>query len=192
MTNDAKCIMVVGAHAADAEIMGGATVLKHIDAGWRAVIVHMTPGEKGHRSFAPEEYARIKVEEANNAARILGADCVMLPYKDGECALLPMFRRVAGPGSCRRGRPAGRHPRPAQSNHRRARRRQPCRDGMRVLRWNSPAAHPARPDHRRAGAGVRGRPRLGAAATGADARLAARRVVRPDWPTLGLAFTQPT
>ncbi len=84
MTNDAKCIMVVGAHAADAEIMGGATVLKHVDAGWRAVIVHMTPGEKGHRNLSPEEYARIKVEEANNAARILGADCVMLPYKDGE------------------------------------------------------------------------------------------------------------
>jgi LmbE family N-acetylglucosaminyl deacetylase len=84
MTNDAKCIMVVGAHAADAEIMGGATVLKHVDAGWRAVIVHMTPGEKGHRNLSPEEYARIKVEEADNAARILGADCVMLPYKDGE------------------------------------------------------------------------------------------------------------
>jgi len=76
--------MVVGAHAADAEIMGGATVLKHVDAGWRAVIVHMTPGEKGHRRLSPEEYARIKVEEANNAARILGADCIMLPYKDGE------------------------------------------------------------------------------------------------------------
>ncbi len=39
--------MVIGAHAADAEIMGGATVLKHVDAGWRAVMVHMTPGEKG-------------------------------------------------------------------------------------------------------------------------------------------------
>ena len=84
MTDDAKCIMVVGAHAADAEIMGGATVLKHVDAGWRAVIVHMTPGEKGHRDLLPEAYARIKVEEANNAARILGAECVMLPYKDGE------------------------------------------------------------------------------------------------------------
>src|SRR5229473_1042723 len=84
MTNGSKCIMVVGAHAADAEIMAGATVLKHVDAGWRAVIVHMTPGEKGHRNLSPEEYARIKVEEANNAAHILGADCVMLPYKDGE------------------------------------------------------------------------------------------------------------
>ncbi|TME88730.1 MAG: PIG-L family deacetylase [Chloroflexi bacterium] len=84
MTNDASCIMVVGAHAADAEIMGGATVLKHVAAAWRAVLVHMTPGEKGHGSLSPDEYARIKVEEAHHAARILGADCVMLPYRDGE------------------------------------------------------------------------------------------------------------
>jgi LmbE family N-acetylglucosaminyl deacetylase len=84
MTNQSNCIMVIGAHAADAEIMGGATVLKHVAASWRAVMVHMTPGEKGHRSLSPEEYARIKIEEAHRAAQILGAECVMLPYKDGE------------------------------------------------------------------------------------------------------------
>jgi N-acetylglucosamine malate deacetylase 1 len=76
--------MVIGAHAADAEIMGGATVLRHLNAGWRAVMVHMTPGEKGHRTLSPEEYERIKHDEAQAAAKILGADCVMLPYKDGE------------------------------------------------------------------------------------------------------------
>jgi LmbE family N-acetylglucosaminyl deacetylase len=46
--SEQKCIMVVGAHAADAEIMAGATVLKHVEAGWRAVLVHLTLGEKGH------------------------------------------------------------------------------------------------------------------------------------------------
>ena len=59
-----KCIMVIGAHAADAEIMGGATVLKHVDAGWRAVMVHMTPGEKGHPKLSPVEYKTIKDVEA--------------------------------------------------------------------------------------------------------------------------------
>lgn len=88
MANDSKhCIMVVGAHAADAEIMGGATVLKHVNAGWRGVMVHMTPGEKGHRTLSSDAYAEIKREEAHTAARILGADCVMLPYKDGELAV---------------------------------------------------------------------------------------------------------
>jgi len=79
-----KCIMVVGAHAADAEIMGGATVLKHVKAGWRAVLVHMTPGEKGHRTLSPDEYANVKAREAEAAARALGAECVMLPFRDGE------------------------------------------------------------------------------------------------------------
>lgn len=79
-----KCIMVVGAHAADAEIMGGASVLKHVGAGWRAVLVHMTPGEKGHRTLSPDEYATVKTREADAAARALGAESVMLPFRDGE------------------------------------------------------------------------------------------------------------
>ena len=86
-----RCIMVIGAHAADAEIMGGAAVLKHVDAGWRAVLVHATPGEKGHRTLSPEEYARVKEEEARRAAELLGALYVMLPYGDGE---LPVSEEV--------------------------------------------------------------------------------------------------
>ncbi len=82
--NSQKCIMVVGAHAHDPEVMGGAAVLKHVDAGWRAVIVHMTLGEKGHKSLSAGEYAKIKIEEAQEAARRLGAECVILPYLDGE------------------------------------------------------------------------------------------------------------
>lgn len=78
------CIMVVGAHAADAEIMAGATILKHVDMGWDAVIVHATLGEKGHKSLSPEAYAELKREEAEESARRLGAACVILPYLDGE------------------------------------------------------------------------------------------------------------
>jgi N-acetylglucosamine malate deacetylase 1 len=92
MSSDSqKCIMVIGAHAADAEIMGGATVLKHVDAGWKAVMVHMTPGEKGHPQLSPEEYKVIKDEEARNAAKLLGAECVMMPWPDGE---LPVNEEV--------------------------------------------------------------------------------------------------
>ena len=79
-----KCIMVVGGHAADAEVMGGAAVLKHVDAGWRAVLVHMTPGENGHPTLSPAEYLAIKEQEAKLAAERLGADYVMMPYPDGE------------------------------------------------------------------------------------------------------------
>jgi LmbE family N-acetylglucosaminyl deacetylase len=83
-SNSDKCIMVVGAHAADAEIMGGASVLKHVDADWRAVMVHMTPGEKGHPKLWPAEYKAIKDVEAENAAKVLGATSIMMPLPDGE------------------------------------------------------------------------------------------------------------
>ena len=86
-----NCIMVVGGHAADAEIMGGAAVLKHVDAGWRAVLVHMTPGEKGHPKLSPAEYLTIKEAEAEEAAKRLGATSVMMPYPDGE---LPVNEEV--------------------------------------------------------------------------------------------------
>jgi LmbE family N-acetylglucosaminyl deacetylase len=83
--------MVIGAHAADAEIMGGASVLRHVDAGWRAVMVHMTPGEKGHSKLSPAEYKAIKDVEAENAAKLLGAESVMMPWPDGE---LPVDEEV--------------------------------------------------------------------------------------------------
>lgn len=89
--SDQKCIMVVGAHAADAEIMAGATILKHVDAGWRAVIVHATLGEKGHKTLSSKEYAVHKQAEAEESARLLRADCVILPYLDGE---LPIDQEV--------------------------------------------------------------------------------------------------
>lgn len=85
------CIMVVGAHTTDAEVMGGAQVLAQVDQGWRAVMVHCTLGEKGHPRMDPETYGRQKREEAEAAARLLGAACVCLPYKDGE---LPVNEEV--------------------------------------------------------------------------------------------------
>lgn len=76
--------MVVSGHAADGEIMAGAAVLKHVDAGWRAVMVHLTAGEKGHGTLSSEEYRRQKAAEAEESCRRLGAELVMLPYGDGE------------------------------------------------------------------------------------------------------------
>lgn len=83
--------MVIGAHAADAELMGGAAVLAHRNMGWRAVLVHMTLGEKGSRDLSPEAYADVKREEATRAAGILGAEIEILPYLDGE---LPVNEEV--------------------------------------------------------------------------------------------------
>ena len=66
-------LMVVGAHAGDAENMAGATVLKHTRAGHQAIIVHMTLGEAGHPTLASEVYAEQREKEIQAAAVLLGA-----------------------------------------------------------------------------------------------------------------------
>jgi len=83
----AGCLMVIGAHAGDAENMAGALVLKHTRAGHRAVILHMTLGEAGHPTLPPEEYAAQRQHEVQESARLMGAKGIWLNYHDGE---LPM------------------------------------------------------------------------------------------------------
>lgn len=89
--SDQKTIMVIGAHAADAELMGGAAVLAHHQLGWKSVLVHMTLGEKGGRTVSPQDYAVIKRDQAEKAAAVLGSEVEFLPYLDGE---LPVNEEV--------------------------------------------------------------------------------------------------
>ena len=77
-------IMVVGGHCLDAEVMAGGIVAKYTKHGHKASIVHATPGEKGHKTMSPEDYAKQKIEEAKRAAAVLGAEAYFLPYKDAE------------------------------------------------------------------------------------------------------------
>jgi LmbE family N-acetylglucosaminyl deacetylase len=84
-------LMVVGAHAGDAENMAGAAVLKHTRAGHLAIIVHMTLGEAGHPTLPPEVYAEQRKGEIHASAALLGAGAVCLGYADG---LLPADDQV--------------------------------------------------------------------------------------------------
>ncbi|MFN3421513.1 MAG: PIG-L deacetylase family protein [Armatimonadota bacterium] len=82
--DERKCIVAIGAHAADMEFTAGATLLKHARSGWEAHIVHLTLGEKGNPKLSPEEYGAQKRREAESAAKILQATPHFLPYSDGE------------------------------------------------------------------------------------------------------------
>ena len=77
-------IMVIGAHAGDAENMAAATVLKHTRAGHSATIIHMTLGEAGHPTLPPDVYAQQRKHEVEESARLMGAKAIWLPYRDGE------------------------------------------------------------------------------------------------------------
>ncbi|MEA3431182.1 MAG: PIG-L family deacetylase [candidate division WOR-3 bacterium] len=80
-------IVVFGAHIGDAEITCGHVIAKYINAGHRATIVHLTPGEKGNSELPPEEYKNQKIEEAESSAKILGCNLKVLSYRDGELPL---------------------------------------------------------------------------------------------------------
>lgn len=77
-------IMVIGAHAGDAENMAGAVVLRHTRAGHSATILHMTLGEAGHPHLTPAQYAEQRKREVEESARLMGAKAMWLMYRDGE------------------------------------------------------------------------------------------------------------
>lgn len=82
-TLDSGPVLVVGAHAFDAEVMAGSACAVYADSGRRVVLLHLSQGELGHRTLDPSMYARQKHSEAEEAARVLGAEAVFFGYPDG-------------------------------------------------------------------------------------------------------------
>lgn len=79
-----KRILAIGGHAGDMDLTAGAVIAKYTQSGHKATFLHLTPGEKGHPTLPPDEYAKQKVEEAHRFADIVGADVRFLAYKDAE------------------------------------------------------------------------------------------------------------
>lgn len=77
-------IMAVGAHAGDMELTCGGVLTKYAREGNTVKLVHMTPGEKGHQTLGDAEYRKQKIYEANKCAEMMGAEALVLDYKDGE------------------------------------------------------------------------------------------------------------
>ena len=77
-------LVLVGAHAADMEFTAGAVAAKYTAAGHRATFLHLTLGERGHRTLSAEAYAEQKQAEASEAARVLGAETRWFDIPDGE------------------------------------------------------------------------------------------------------------
>lgn len=84
-------ILSIGAHAGDAEIASGIALAHEANAGRNVAMCHLTLGEKGHPNMPPADYAKQKREEAEAAAKVIGAQVYFLPYEDG---LLPVNDEV--------------------------------------------------------------------------------------------------
>ena len=79
-------LMVIGAHPDDADITCGGLAVKHVEAGSEVVFVSLTNGCMGHHRLSPEETARTRKAETQEAKRRFGLkDYIVLDNND--CAL---------------------------------------------------------------------------------------------------------
>jgi len=76
-------LLAIGAHMGD-EVAWGMALAAHQRQGITIGLLHLTPGEKGHKTLSPEEYAAQKRREAAACAEALGAETWALDYGDGE------------------------------------------------------------------------------------------------------------
>lgn len=79
-----RTVLVVGAHAGDAELTTGAILARHKRLGDQVVILHLTLGEGGNPRMSPAAYGEQKKREALAAAQALGVEALFGPWKDGE------------------------------------------------------------------------------------------------------------
>lgn len=87
-----KSLLVVGAHAFDAEVIAGPLAAVAAKRGVRVTFLHLTLGEQGHPSLPPAAYAAQKRQEAQLFADRLGIAALDLGYPD---AFLPDNEELA-------------------------------------------------------------------------------------------------
>jgi LmbE family N-acetylglucosaminyl deacetylase len=76
--------MVFAAHPDDDLIGCGGTIVKHVKLGNEVSVCYMTSGEAGSLDYSKEELAKIREEEAKNAAQVIGFhDLTFLRNPDG-------------------------------------------------------------------------------------------------------------
>ena len=86
-------ILAVGANPDDVEFLCAGTLAVYAERGDNVSICYLTTGDKGSREVPPEEMAVIRKAEAENAARVIGADVFPLGIPDGEVEVCLELRR---------------------------------------------------------------------------------------------------
>jgi LmbE family N-acetylglucosaminyl deacetylase len=72
-----RTVLAIGAHIGDAELTSGPLLAQTVLDGGVAVIVALTPGERGHPALAPDVYRRQKIAEGNAFAERIGAEFIV-------------------------------------------------------------------------------------------------------------------
>src|SRR5262245_53541677 len=79
----AGSLLVIGAHAFDAEVIAGPLAAAAVSRGAAVTFLHLTMGEQGHPCLIPQDYAKQKEAEAARAADELGVTMCSLGLRDG-------------------------------------------------------------------------------------------------------------
>lgn len=75
-------ILAIGAHPDDVEFQVGGTLAKYAKNGHKIFTATATNGNVGSKTLSKEEIAKVRKEEAKNAAAIIGAEYICLDYDD--------------------------------------------------------------------------------------------------------------
>ena len=75
-------ILAIGAHPDDVELSCGGTLAKFAKQGHKIFTATATNGNIGSATLPMEEIARIRKEEARQAAAVIGAEYICLDYDD--------------------------------------------------------------------------------------------------------------
>jgi N-acetylglucosamine malate deacetylase 1 len=86
-------VLAVGANPDDIEFLCAGTLAIYAKRGDGVAISYLTTGDKGSREIPPAEMAAIRKEEAENAARVIGASVFPLGIPDGEVEVSLALRR---------------------------------------------------------------------------------------------------
>ncbi|MDR1904722.1 MAG: PIG-L family deacetylase [Treponema sp.] len=75
-------ILGIGCHPDDLEISCGGSLAKYAKQGHKVFMCHIANGNMGHVVIEPDELNRIRTKEAENAAKVLGAEAVSIDVGD--------------------------------------------------------------------------------------------------------------
>ena len=85
--SEGKKALIIGAHPDDPETGCGGTMILLQQAGYEVVSVYMTKGEAGIQGKTHEESAAIRVKDATEASKMLGARPLFMTQIDGNAEI---------------------------------------------------------------------------------------------------------
>ena len=76
-------ILAIGAHPDDLEVYCGGTLIRYVRDGHKVTMCNVSGGNLGHAVIMPDELSEIRRKEAENAAKVIGADHYTIDV--GDC-----------------------------------------------------------------------------------------------------------